>query len=170
MFPFFHRILGEDRMDSQSLLLRWVRLCSLAPVSIRRWWVLSAIASISAWSIVTLPSWVWAFEPSTDLPNQTLQSGTTKNGFFQNLAPGNSAQQLGPSVSTNYDVYCQPTYPPAEKNVCLLGLGDKLPEGEELETGTDDTEPQTELAVTEFSPLLDPLPYQYDKVLLFPLR
>lgn len=155
-------------MDSQSLHLLRVSLCSLATLRVR--WVLPAIASISAWLMTTLPVSSWASERATVAPAQTLQVGITKNGFFQNVSAENSAQHLGTSISTNYDIYCQPTYPPTEKNVCLLGLGDKLPEEEDLESGTDDTEAQTELAVTESSPLLDPLPYQYDKVLLFPLR
>lgn len=96
--------------------------------------------------------------------NPTAIAQTTR----QRLAtPDRSANHLGTAIDLSYTGYCQPEYPPIEKPICLLGLGDKLPDGDELAPEPDTTETQIP-TVTETLPPIAPIPYQYDKAQLFP--
>lgn len=102
-------------------------------------------------------------------PNSQAQP-LTKEEFLMASAHTNSSKDLGQQVSTNYDTYCQPTYPPQEKPACLLGVGDKLPEGSDLGTVQEVSDSEPDLtAMPTIYPLQEPLVlYQYDKAILYP--
>lgn len=128
---------------------------------------LTAIAGCTLLSTLAIGIGDWSKTAiAQSQPPQTTNIITSTRGFLQTPRDRN-ATALGSSITQSYTDYCQPEYPPTEKPICLLGLGDKLPEGDELAGDTEPSEPQNP-AVTEPLPLVAPVPYQYDKTQLFP--